>query len=120
MKNIKYPSKPWADGQRAELISGMDFVYSSSIKNWVPVTPGFEDKQQLTDVFGVSTVQELNTKFETIDETITKIDSDIVLSGRIWKTVNRPSKPNSNDVWFDATTGKTLSYDKTNDTWIEN
>lgn len=120
MKKITYPSKPWRDGQRAQLIPGLDFIYSSSIKNWVPVTPGFESETQLEQAFGVKTVEEINVKFVQIETTFTKIDSDIALSGRIWKTTTRPTNPNANDVWFDATSGKTFSYDKTNDTWIQN
>lgn len=120
MKSIKYPSKPWRDGQRATLIPGMEFVYSSSVRNWVPVSEGFTDQVQLEQAFGVKTVAEINTKFAEVDAVISKLDSDITLSGRIWKTTGRPTSPNANDIWVDATSGKTFSYDKINDTWIEN
>lgn len=120
MKNIKYPSKPWHDGQRATLIPGLEFMYSSSIKNWVPVTQGFTSETQIEQAFGVKTVEEINTKFQEVETVVTKLDSDIKLSGRIWKTTTKPNNPNSNDIWLDATSGKTFSYDIINDTWIEN
>ena len=118
MKNIKYPSKPWKDGQRAELISGLEFIYSSSLKNWVPVTPGYENKTQLTQAFGVETIEELNVKLVSIDTKLVSVDSDIRRSGRIWKTTNTPENPSINDVWIDVT-GNSYYYDVNGDTWIQ-
>jgi hypothetical protein len=118
MQKIKYPAKPWRNGQRAELINGMEFIYSSSVKNWVPVTPGFENKTQLSEVFGVETIQELNEKFVQVDTKFVKIDSDIKQSGRIWKTENTPANPNANDVWIDIA-GSSYYYDANGDTWIQ-
>lgn len=158
---LKYPQKPWKEGQQAELLKGMWFVYSSSMKKWIPVTPGYESQQQLETAFGVSTVVELNTKLADIDEqnrvletktvalesqaqalvtttaTLTSkaqtletktasletkalsLDSDIQLSGRIWKSSSKPTAPANNDVWMEAASGKLFNYDATYDTWVE-
>lgn len=123
---LKYPAQPWKNGQKAELMQGMYFMYSSAIRKWVPISPGFENEQQLVQSFGVSTVQELNAKFEEVNTVTTilttrteQLDSDIQLSGRIWKTISRPTAPNNNDVWMEQATGKLFSYDATHDTWVE-
>lgn len=119
MKNIKYPSKPWRDGQTATLIPGMEFMYSASIKNWVPISEGYTSEVQLEQAFGVRTVEELNVKLVEIETTFKNVDSDISLSGRIWKKTTKPISPKPNDIWYDATSAKTFSYDNNNDTWIE-
>jgi len=133
MKNIKYPAKPWTDGQKAELMSGLSFMYSSSLRKWVPISPGAVQTTQIQEAFGVSTVDDLLAKYNTheikineldSDNKVNKVrldnaDSDIERTGRIWKTLNRPTKPGKNDIWIDETIGKAYSYDYDIDTWIQ-
>ena len=118
-RKMQYPPKPWLDGQRASLMPGIDFIYSQATKKWVPVTPGYVSSSQLQESFGVSSIQELVVKFENTEKRITNLDSDIQLAGRIWKTTNRPDNPKHNDIWIEQTSGKTLSYVRSTDTWIE-
>lgn len=113
---IKYPPKPWRDGQRERLLPGIDFMYNAALKNWVPITPGYVSSKQLQENFGVSTVEQLSQKF---DAKVSSIDSDIQLSGRIWKTQLPPKSPNKNDVWIDEKSGKTFSYVTASRTWVE-
>jgi len=113
---IKYPPKPWRDGQRESLLPGISFMYNAALKNWVPITPGYVSSQQLQDNFGVSTVEALTAKF---DSQISNLDSDIDLSGRIWKTQLPPNSPRKNDIWIDQRTGKTFNYVVASGTWVE-
>ena len=119
MAKLNYPPKPWSEGQRASLLDGMDFMYSQSLKKWVPITPGAVSSAQLEVAFEVRTVQELVTKFDEVTEVQEKLDSEIAQSGRIWKTENRPTTPNKNDIWYDEIEGKTYSYIAATDTWVE-
>lgn len=135
-----YPPKPWTNGMRYMIIPGMEFLYSASTKKWVPVTPGYENEEQLQDSFGVSTIVELaeifkkesvkiaeavatvqqyDTAITTVQSSVVQLDSDVRLSGRIWKTSSAPSSPNPNDIWVDAGSGKTFSYDAIGDTWVQ-
>lgn len=119
MKNIKYPPKPWYNGQREELIKGIDFIYSQSTKKWVPVTPGYTSKRQLKESFDVETIEDLNAKFKTIDDVIQALDSEIDTKGRIWKTLNRPQGPSPNDLWIDPISNRAYSFNETGNTWVE-
>ena len=119
MNKIKYPPKPWVDGQREKLLPGIDFMYNLALKNWVPISPGYTSEQQLVDNFGVTTLEELNAKFEEIENIQEKLDSDIERSGRIWKTINIPVNPAPNDLWLDFESGKTFSYVAATGAWIE-
>ena len=119
MKSIKYPPKPWQDGQREELIPGIDFMYNAALRNWVPISPGYSSETQLQENFGVKTLQEIETKFAQLQQDQLAQDSDIQQSGRIWKTINIPDNPAPNDLWLDFQTGKTFSYDNANGAWIE-
>lgn len=137
---LNYPSKPWRNGQRAMLIPGMEFMYSSSTKKWVPITPGYENEEQLQDSFNVRTIIELAEIFKTetakiagslsivskfdnriqsVEEATAEFDSDITQSGRIWKTGSAPSNPNPNDIWIDTVSGGTFSYDAIGETWVQ-
>ena len=119
MAKLNYPPKPWSDGQLASLVGGIDFRYSQSLRKWVPITPGAVNTAQLEVAFEVRTVQELVTKFDEVTIVQDKLDSEIVQSGRIWKTENRPTAPNKNDIWYDENEGKTYSYIGATDTWVE-
>ena len=119
MAALKYPPKPWHDGQKHSLINGIDFMYSQSLRKWIPVTPSYVSSSQLDEAFGVSTIQELVQKFEKTEDKFRQVDSDIALGGRIWKTLNRPDNPRSNDIWIEQETGKTFSYVYQSDTWVE-
>lgn len=130
---IKYPPKPWRDGQIESLVPGIDFMYNAALKNWVPISPGFTSSKQLQDNFGVKTVQQLNdklsenstkiqaaeVKINVVSSRVDSIDSDLSLSGRIWKTQSAPQSPSKNDLWFDPTTSKTFSYVSESATWVE-
>ena len=118
---FRYPPKPWSDGQRANLMtsSSVEFMYSQSLKKWIPITPGFESKTELQEAYGVSTIEELNTKFFEIDQGQLQQDSDIVRVGRIWKNINKPERPKTNDIWIDPNTNRCFNYVAATDTWIE-
>jgi len=137
---IKYPPKPWRDGQVEALVQGIDFMYNAALKNWVPISPGFSSKKQLQENFGVETVQQLNDKLaettskiqtvetrvlenenivNTVVSRVHSIDSDLSLSGRIWKTQTAPQSPSKNDLWFDPTSSKTFSYIYETSAWVE-
>ena len=64
---ITYPPKPWSEGQRAFLMEGLEFMYSASLKKWVPITPGYATTEQLSAAFEVETIEQLNTKFAAIE-----------------------------------------------------
>lgn len=118
MTKLNYPSKPWIDGQSASLIPGLDFRYSQSLRKWIPVTPGAVDANQIEEAFEVRTLQALSKKFDNVIEKQAQLDSDIALSGRIWKTTQKPDNPNANDIWYDDE-GKSFSYITATDTWVE-
>jgi len=131
--NLNYPPKPWRNGQRAMVIPGMEFMYSASTKKWVPITPGYENEEQLQDSFNVSTLVEVAELFKqetskiaaavatvtNVEKSVALLDSDIKLSGRIWKSSSAPSNPNANDIWLDANSGKTFSYNAAAQTWVQ-
>ena len=140
MNKINYPPKPWNNGQRAMLQPGMEFMYSSSTKRWVPITPGYENEEQLQTSFNVSTVVELAEVFknqtskvagyvttinsfdgrmQSVEQTAAQLYEAVELSGRIWKTEEVPINPGPNDLWHDGTTGKTFSYYAESDTWVQ-
>ena len=118
---FKYPPKPWEEGQKARLMSNstVEFLYSKSLRKWIPITPGFESKTELEEAYGVSTIQELNTKFVYLEQSQDYQDSDIRLSGRIWKKINTPDNPRENDIWIDPISGKSFNYVEEQDAWIE-
>ena len=123
---LNYPPKPWKNGQRASLLPGMEFMYSLSSKKWVPITPGYENEEQLQESFSVSTIVELanvfkeeTAKTQAVVTRVDRLDSDIVLSGRIWKTDTKPVSPNKNDVWMDPNSGVTFTYNASADAWIQ-
>ena len=119
MKSIKYPPKPWKDGQVEKLLSGIDFMYNAALRNWVPISPGYTSEKQLTENFDVKTIAQLNEKFKQIEVDRISIDSDIQLTGRIWKTVGKPPSPRKNDIWIDYETAKTFSYFDETNAWVE-
>ena len=123
---LNYPPKPWTNGQKASLMPGMEFMYSSSTRKWVPITPNFENEDQLQESFGVRTIVELaelfkegTAKINTFESKLVELKDDIVLSGRIWKSSQAPTNPNANDVWFEIGSGKNYYYDEINKTWIQ-
>ena len=99
--------------------STVEFLYSKSLRKWIPITPGFESKTELEEAYGVSTIQELNTKFVYLEQSQDYQDSDIQLSGRIWKKINTPDNPRENDIWIDPISGKSFNYVEEQDAWIE-
>lgn len=122
---LNYPALPWVDGQQAEIMPGMNFRYSSSLKKWVPISPRYDNSEQLKEAFDVETVEELNSKFAEVDASVYNLtvkseqaDSDIALSGRIWKTAVRPNNPNNNDIWMHPTDDQIYSYNSEFDTWV--
>lgn len=120
MKNIKYPSKPWRDGQRATLVNGMEFIYSSSLRNWVPVKPGQESVEQVAQSLSVS---DISTKFDEVedalDSVLSKVAEELATSVKIVKSTTPPANPKANDIWVDADGGKSFSYDAEYETWVE-
>ena len=52
---FRYPAKPWSDGQRANLMtsSTVEFMYSQSLKKWIPISPGFESKTELQQLLNI-------------------------------------------------------------------
>ena len=115
-KQLRYPAKPWVDGQIASLMPGIEFAYSLSLRKWVPVSPGFAKSEQIQDAFGVSTITEVKQLFEQKTQ---QLDSDIDRAGRIWKQTVRPAQPKQHDMWFEENTGNFYSYDSKQDTWVE-
>ena len=117
MTKLNYPSKPWSDGQRAELLPGMQFVFSSSLRKWVPITPGTSTREQLLDAFGVRTAEEVNKLFDDVGN----LQSQLEGRGKVWKTANRPSvaEVKNNDVWIDQETAKLFFYNELADSWIQ-
>lgn len=116
MRKLNYPPKPWKDGQIAKLQAGVSFAYSFSLKKWIPITPGFENTQQIESGFGVKTAEEVEKIFEEVDT----LKAEIIEFGRIWKTEKRPpdDQANLNDVWIDPETGKLLYYTD-GEVWIQ-
>ena len=117
--SIKYPPKPWRDGQIESLVSGIDFMYNAALKNWVPISPGFSNRKQLQEIYGSDDVNVIKAQVYTIESKLVNVDSDIELSGRIWKTRLPPNTPHNNDVWIDLTTGKVFSYVAKTGAWVE-
>lgn len=117
MAKLTYPKKPWTDGQRAMLIPGLQFIYSLSLKKWVPVTPGASTENQIEEAFGVKTAEEVERIFIDVEQ----IKNDVIEYGRIWKTEVRPaaSLVANNDVWIDQITAKMFFWNETFQTWIE-
>jgi hypothetical protein len=115
-KRLQYPPKPWDDGQIASLIPGIEFIYSLSLKKWVPLSPGYNSGSQLNDAFGVSTITEVKQLFETKTQ---QLDSEIEQAGRIWKQFDRPVRPKRHDMWYEENTGNFYSYNDIEDTWVE-
>ena len=116
---IKYPPKPWRDGQVESLIPGIEFMYNLALRNWVPISPGYVSDKQLQKNFGVSTVEELKVRISKSETRIDGIDSDVDYVGRIWKTRLPPNYAKKNDVWIDLTTGKAFTFVGENRTWVE-
>ena len=116
MAKLTYPKKPWTDGQKAYLMTGLQFIYSLSLRKWVPITPGSTDEEQIQAAFGVRTAEEVDQLFINVDQ----LKSDVIEFGRIWKTQQQPpaSDVHTNDVWIDPQTGRLLYY-TTGDTWVE-
>lgn len=116
MAKLSYPKKPWTDGQKATLMPGLQFIYSLSLKKWVPITPGSTDEEQIQAAFGVRTAEEVEQLFINVEQ----LQHDMFDFGRIWKTQDRPPNDRvyANDVWIDPETGKLLYY-TTSDTWVE-
>ena len=117
MAKLVYPKKPWVDGQKANLMTGMQFVYSASLKKWVPITPGFEDSTQLQQAFGVKTVEEVEQIFTDVET----LKEEMLEFGRIWKTEQRPdpSLVYDNDVWIDPVSGVLVYWKSSANTWIQ-
>lgn len=117
MAKIKYPPKPWTDGQKAELQPGIRFLYSLSLRKWVPITPGTVKEEQLDQAFGVKTVAEVEELFKDV----TQLKDDVLQFGRIWITPERPddNEVNDNDVWIDPGFSVMFYWDKYNVTWIQ-
>lgn len=143
MNNIRYPSRPWSDGQVATLMPGMDFIFSSSLKKWVPITPGTESKSQLQESFGVSSLDALYDLFNIEKDKLSKaflkikdiendlsntkdkveeLQIDISNSGRIWKSNVAPDIANivnDYDIWIDSTSLDMFYYDFNVKTWVQ-
>ena len=117
MAKLSYPPKPWKDGQKAYLVSDLLFIYSTSLKKWVPITPSFNDSNQLEQAFGVRTAEEVDKLFTTVDQ----LKFDMVEFGRIWKTETRPDPAlvYDNDVWIDPATGLLVYWKGSASTWIQ-
>ena len=117
MAKLVYPKKPWVDGQKANLLTGMQFIYSASMKKWVPITPGFEDRNQIEEAFGVRTVEEVERIFTDVDT----LKEDMLEFGRIWNT---PEKPNldlvhNNDIWIDPNDTKLYFWNGDIGAWVQ-
>jgi len=124
MANLNYPDKPWSDGQRAELLPGMQFIFSSSLRKWVPISPGTSSRDQLLDAFGVRTAEEVNKLFDDVGEIQSQVESvqtQLTSRGKVWKTANRPTtkEVKNNDVWIDQETAKLFFYNESADSWIQ-
>jgi len=120
MRNLNYPAKPWKDGQRANLISDIEFMYSQSLKKWVPITPGTIDNSQITEAFGVNSINELLAKFNQLEKNVINLDSDLKYNGRIWKSTDAPLKGvYDNDVWIDTDLNKMYSWNAEGEIWVE-
>lgn len=114
---IKYPPKPWTDGQKAELQPGLRFVYSGSLRKWVPITPDTFKEEEISKAFGVTTVAEV----EDIFKDVTTLKEEMLEFGRIWTTDVRPnlSEVHDNDIWIDPIYSRMFWWDGTNGTWIQ-
>ena len=117
MANLVYPKKPWVDGQKANLMTGMQFVYSASMKKWVPITPGFESDAQLQEAFGVKTIEEVEQIFTDVET----LKEDMLEFGRIWNTPERPDESlvNNNDIWIDPNDTKLYFWNGNIGAWIQ-
>lgn len=117
MAKLNYPSKPWSEGQRAELMPGMQFIFSSSLRKWVPVSPGTSSRDQLLDAFGVRTAEEVDKLFDDVGDLQSRLEN----GGKLWKTDERPSveEVKNNDVWIDQETAKLFFYNESADSWIQ-
>lgn len=117
MAGLQYPKKPWSDGQKAYLIPGVQFVYSLSMKKWVPVTPGFSSETQIEEAFGVKTAEEVDKLFVDVET----LKEEMIEFGRIWKTPTTPdiNLVNTNDVWIDPVTGVMVYWNGDQKTWIQ-
>ena len=119
-RKLNYPSKPWKDGQKAMLMNDIEFMYSQSLRKWVPITPGTVDNSQIEEAFGVSSINELLAKFTALDVRVNNIDSDLKYNGRIWKTSAAPLEGvYDNDVWIDTDLNKMYSWNAEGEIWVE-
>ena len=120
MAKLNYPTKPWTDGQIASLVEGMEFMFSGTLRKWIPITPGSSNSSQLESAFRVSTLKELIDKYTIIEKDVSNLDSDIKNKGRIWKTQIAPTtNVYENDVWIDTNQNKMYSWDATGEVWVE-
>ena len=71
---MNFPSKPWTNGQIAELISGSTFEYNSTKGAWLLVTSSVESSI-IAD--NDSDFAYFNGKIVTIDGQIAAIETDI-------------------------------------------
>ena len=117
MAKLTYPSKPWKDGQKAYLMPGLQFVYSLSLRKWVPITPGTSTEDQIQEAFGVRTAEEVDKLF--LD--VTELQNQLTSRGKVWRTSTRPSitEVSNNDVWIDQDTAKLFFYNASAEAWIQ-
>ena len=74
---MNFPSKPWSDGQTAELIAGSTFVYDSAKEAWLLQISAEQGKINSLEVSVDSDLNVVNTRLTTAEGNITTIQSDI-------------------------------------------
>lgn len=122
MSSLVYPKKPWKNNQVAFLLPNMEFVYSSSLRKWVPRSPGTVSAPQIETAFGGKSIQEIVQTVEQVDTITEEVDTvkqQVVEFGRIWKSEDAPQYAAPNDLWVEPSTGKLYYWVGDQETWMQ-